>query len=63
MNGEQLARRLSLLAVSGDAAAIAAFQVSTATAAGPSLQASWLVQLGRVSSFSSLEPALAAPGF
>ena len=60
MNG-RTARRLSLLAVLATAA-FAAFQVSTATAAGPSLQASWLCNSAEYSSFSSLSQ-IAAPGF
>jgi hypothetical protein len=60
MNG-RTARRLSLLAVLATAA-IAAFQVSTAMAAGPSLQASWLCNSAEYSSFSSLSQ-IAAPGF
>ena len=54
-------RRLSLLAVLGTAA-VAAFQVSTATAAGTSLQSSWLCNSAQYSSFSSLSQ-IGAPGF
>jgi Pregnancy-associated plasma protein-A len=53
-------RRLSLLAVLA-AAAVAAFQVTTATAARTSLQTSWLCNSAEVSSFSSLS-GLMAPG-
>ncbi len=60
MNGK-IARRVSLLAVLATAA-FAAFQVSTATAAGPSLQTSWLCNSAEYSSFSSLSH-IAAPGF
>ena len=52
MRGKTL-RRLSLLAVLATAA-VAALQVSTATAAGSSLQASWLCNSAEYSSFSSL---------
>jgi hypothetical protein len=54
-------RRLSLLAVLATAA-VAAFQVSTATAAGTSKQSSWLCSSANYSSFSSLSQ-IAAPGF
>src|SRR5438046_6153117 len=60
MNG-RTAGRVSLLAVLATAA-FAAFQVSAATAAGPSLQTSWLCNSAEFSSFSSLSQ-IAAPGF
>ena len=54
-------RRLSLLAVLATAA-VAALQVSTATAAGRSVQSSWLCSSAEYSSFSSLSQ-IAAPTF
>src|SRR5262245_15200430 len=60
MRGKTL-RRLSLLAVLATAA-VAAFQVSTATAAAPSLQTSWLCSSAEYSSFSSLSQ-IGATGF
>ena len=60
MRGKTL-RRLSLLAVLATAA-VAAYQVSAATAAAPSLQTSWLCSSAEYSSFSSLSQ-IGATGF
>jgi hypothetical protein len=56
----KIVRRLSLLAALATAA-FAAIQVSPASAAGPSLQTSWLCNSATYSSFSSLTK-LASPG-
>jgi hypothetical protein len=55
-------RRGPLFAVLATVVAVAAFQVSPATAAGTSRQTSWLCNSAQFSSFSSLS-RLAVPGF